>query len=557
MDKLEFTVALKDLISDAAKQAGVSLDKLTTELGHVEKSTGHLDKNVEKLEFHHILTHASREVVAGFKEMVGGIRGLNIESVLGGATEAAAGFAKSLDLIAPGLGSVASLAVRATGGVVELGLAMVDTALEVTEVNEKLSATFEALGGAPGAGAPTLAFLNELSTQLPQSRTQLAEWTKQYEAMGITDLGELRDQIRATASAQAIMGDTGAAAYQKLTERINIAIETHTGLKLPAKSLKGLYEAGINVTDVADRVGVSTKELAAQLKAGTVNAEKFGDAMKTSLLEKGEKPLEAMGNEIGTLKTKFGETISHLFDDIDTTPILDAIKSVIDLGDQGEPSGKALGDGVKSGVNAIVKEIGHLIHEGEIMFLDLEIGWLKNKKGIGEFISDAKILGGVLVDIAKVVGKIVDGVASASVAIGGIAGKGIFAVTDAAANEAARNRAGVGGLDPAMQKVLDKHASGGIVAGIHGGIATVRPAAGEGLVSIGAGERIVPQDAYRHVTHAMTMPGNDNSRGGGSSHSVHIEHLHVEAPSGVTHAQDITVTGLTLALERLQLASGR
>jgi hypothetical protein len=39
---------------------------------------------------------------------------------------------------------------------------------------------------------------------------------------------------------------------------------------------------------------------------------------------------------------------------------------------------------------------------------------------------------------------------------------------------------------------LPGHASGGIVTGISGGFANVQPASGEGLASIGLGERIVP-----------------------------------------------------------------
>jgi len=42
------------------------------------------------------------------------------------------------------------------------------------------------------------------------------------------------------------------------------------------------------------------------------------------------------------------------------------------------------------------------------------------------------------------------------------------------------------------QEVLDRKASGGFVTGIHGGLAQVSPAPGEGLTSIGKGEAIVP-----------------------------------------------------------------
>ena len=296
-------------------------------------------------------------------------------------------------------------------------------------------------------------------------------------------------------------------------------------------------------------MGLGVKQLTAGLKAGTIDAQKFGNAMSDSLVEKGKKPLEAMGNELGTLKTKLGETLSHLFDGIDTAPITDVLKSVIDLGDQGEPSGQALKDGLKGGINAIVQEIGHLVHEAEIMFLDLEIGWLKNKPVIMSVIDDVKALASAFGDVLGIVGKIGGAIGGAAGAVKDFVGKVAFMGENSQLDVEARERAG---LDPGGHK-LPGHARGGIVTGIHGGVASVRAADGEGLASIGHGERIVPRDSYRNVSR--TSVANDNSQA--SSNTVHIAHLHIEAPSGVTHAHEVTVTGLTLALERLQLASGR
>lgn len=48
------------------------------------------------------------------------------------------------------------------------------------------------------------------------------------------------------------------------------------------------------------------------------------------------------------------------------------------------------------------------------------------------------------------------------------------------------------GPDVGSVAVAGKNAAGGIVAGVGGGLATVRAAAGEGLASVGPGERIVP-----------------------------------------------------------------
>ena len=66
-----------------------------------------------------------------------------------------------------------------------------------------------------------------------------------------------------------------------------------------------------------------------------------------------------------------------------------------------------------------------------------------------------------------------------------------------------------------------------------------RPAPGEFFASVAPGERILPAGAS----------------GGGVQ--IGTLNLHIEAKDGVTDAQDLSIMGLTLAFERLQLAGGR
>jgi hypothetical protein len=136
-EKLEYTIALNDLISAAAEKAGGSLHKLTVTLGEVAQSTHHMDQEVGKIEFHEILHHAIEGVTTGMRSLASGLKDLDLGKTLEGATEAASGLAQTLDLLYPGLGQVASGAIKAAGGIAELGAALVETALETTEFNEK------------------------------------------------------------------------------------------------------------------------------------------------------------------------------------------------------------------------------------------------------------------------------------------------------------------------------------------------------------------------------------------------------------------------------------
>ena len=568
MDQLKFGIVLEDGVSKEAGKAAEALRGLETEL-HGTKDAATVGKvGVESIATgaHHAGTSIhgmsaeakeAKGVIEGFAEGLGELYPTLTAVRLGAA---AVGFV------------LADLAVEAVKSGAEIVKSLVETALEVGEVNDKLEATFDALGKGPGAGKATLTFLNDLAKELPQSRDQLAQWTKQFLAIGITDLGQLKTEITAVASAQAIMGDQGAQAYTTIRERIAAAVEAHQPLKLATRSLQQLYQAGINFTDVAAHMGLSAAVLGTQLKAGTVDAAKFGDALKDSLTEKGKGPLEAMGNEIGTLKTKAKETFDHLFDGIDTSSIVIAIKDLIDLGDQGEASGQAIKDGIGPAIQDMADDIGIGIETAKGYFLDLELSYVKVDNTIKDatgFNTLQVVLKGLelgfdaLVASVKALAEelpIIGSVVKAYEAIGAARNLGGAAV--AGAESLANSLAGAAANAIHGGGSLPGHASGGIVTSIHAGRAQVQPAPGEGLASIGVGERILPARESRQIqpyalgggTPFRSEPQNDNARGG-----VHVGHLevHITAPQGVTDAKELSVVGLTIALERLQLAVGR
>ncbi len=548
--ELKFAMSLTDGVSPSAKAASANLRRLQGELKGA------------KLTLAEYKEQASRAKVSGdagaftkYSALVGDAQ-RKVHDLTGAVDDA--GYAMSNTSAATisaasGLGMIASAAAvgaAAIYGVITAVESLVEHALEATEVNRRLSATFEALGAqGPGSGGKTLAFLNHLSSKLPQSRAQLAEWAKAYEAMGVTDLGELRGQIKATASAQAIMGDEGASAYQHIAERIRVAVEEHKGLKLADKQLKTLYQSGLNVAEVAAAMGLSTQALAAQLKAGTVDAAKFGAVLQNTLITKGKGPLEVMGDELGTLKIKASENIGHLFDDVDTTPLTDGLRSIVDLFGQGTASGKTLKAAMTDALNAIIKGIGRTIWEAEMFFGMLEIWALQS--------------GVTLAKVEKVVNRI--GNAFAAVGKGTLAlGAGMIPGAGPVAQAALGLSSGTsaakaiapghadGGIIP---KQATGHADGGLIpkqaTGHADGGIIPKPAPGESFISAAPGEMVLP----KRLTETLMAGGG----GGETTNHYHFDGLQltIHAPAGVTDATAVSATGLSVALERLQLGSGR
>jgi hypothetical protein len=480
------------------------------------------------------------------------------------AAESAANASASMKDFTGVLGGAATAAVVAGAAVIAMAARIaegaVETALSVTEQNRQLSASFEALGAAPGEGEATLAFLDDLSTKLPQSRTQLAAWTNQLKAEGITGSGELRKQLQALAAAQAITAPTGgqgAEAYAQLAKKIHIAVEEQKGLKLGDRQLTALYKSGLNVAEVADRLGISTKALAAGLKAGTIDAAKFGDVLADTLIEKGKGPLDAMWNTIGALKAKGSETFGHLFDAIDTSPLTDAIKSTIELGNKGEPSGQALKKGITGGVNAIIAAIGKGITAAEHFFLRLEIRALELKIALNPLLAIMERIG--LVGKAETgVPQLERGHFGAAISSGGAAANG---------NEGPHDTSGQTAAGATIKSVLQKTSLLGAAASVAG----LLPVAGlvtalayptyrkiAQIDSSTAPER--PPQRVIGVSAGPALAGSLNGGNGGPvDKSIRIDHVVInqQVPAGTTDATSVSATGLSTALERMQLASGR
>jgi hypothetical protein len=457
-------------------------------------------------------------------------------------------------------------------------------ALEIGEVNEKLVATFDALGNdGPESGQRTLDMLNKLSTKLPQSRDQLAEWTKQLEKTGVGatgGLGEVQHQLKATAAAEAAFGD--AEGYLKVTGKIQNAVETTGKLTLSTKLFLSTVGGVANAIDVAERLHMTLGELEKGLKAGTIDAQGFGNALSATMIEKGEKPLDAMGNELGTLKTKGKETFGHLFDDIDASPVTDALKTIIDIGDQSEPSGQALKAGFTGAFNAISKMVGEAIVEFGLMFQGIEIAALEAWIALKPVIDGMHELGilkkdqpndaradyrppppkqeekgkresswGTTLEFAS------DPFATAGEAIGEGLVEGMQAY--------------VKSKYPSLFQT-GKDMSGSVVEGAKVGADAHSPSRltmklgvnlTEGLAQGIDASADIPERAGRRISGAAIggmsqgAMGGGSSGGGGGGTQVDKFEVNINAPDGVTDANQISVSALAIALERFQLAVGR
>jgi len=396
-------------------------------------------------------------------------------------------------------------------------------------------------------------------------------------AMGITGEEALRKVTLAAASAQAIMQDPGAAhAFENLTKKIQVAVQTGHGLKITAKGLGSLADMGIRVDDVAKRMNVSASILAAQLKAGTVNAQRFGDALQDALIDKGAKPLQRMAGSMGNLKKLMGQNIEEMFDDLGKAaePFLDKLRQALSLFDQSTESGRTMKSAVTAAFTQIFAWATKAVVPVEHFFLRTIIMGVKTYTLIKKHWTEIRALFigvepaisavahafeqiehaiNVIAKLDQKMTNMLSGIGQMSRPIGknfsdgvadGIA-DGTPGIKDAAKGSAMvavdGAKAGLDAHSPSRKTfAIGQFASGGLAMGMRSRGPEVA-AAGRSVAGI-------------TLRSMATSPGRQMGQSGASVGAIHLT---IQAPQGVTNAEQLTEIGVATIFERLQLMVAR
>lgn len=280
-----------------------------------------------------------------------------------------------------------SYAVEAIGAVAAslgaLVIAGASLAIEASEAKTKMLALFDAMGEGKISGQQMDEMLDGMRERLGITKDAMVPYAEAALRMGITTQGAVESMTQAAISAKALAGgsEAGAQAFLKLAEKAKLAADTGQALKIPARALSTQFaEMGLNIDDVANAMGVSSKVLAAGLKSGTVDARKFGDAMQDALIKKGKGPLEQMSLSVGNLGSLLKEYIGDLFEDLGPSikPFLEQVKQLFGIFDsKANPSGQALKQGIEGFFKRVFAVATKLVPMVKHFLLDIIIYALK------------------------------------------------------------------------------------------------------------------------------------------------------------------------------------
>lgn len=393
------TISLKDNVSGPAKSAAAQVSSLSSEMQSLTKALTSAQSKMT--------TAAATGNVKAYKSAAADVTNLKTaisllppqsaqaaaaatkaadatQGMAGAADQAAtssAGMQSSLAELTGGLSVVVEVVGAVALGLGALAFAAVKAAISASQADAKMTSMFNALGEGQISGKQVVAMLDDMSSTLGIARDQLAPFTQQFMAMGVRSEDALKRMTTAAISAKAIMGDDSAAnAFVDLQKKIQAASEGGQALKI---KLAALSATGVDVADVAKKMGISAEMLGAQLKSGSVDATKFGNALQSALIEKGAGPLQAMGNELGNVWAKFGQDMNNILKEAApaVAPFLAAVRDLFSIFDTGKNTTTSLGAALKTGVGgaltAILQSATKVVPMVKHFLLDLVILALK------------------------------------------------------------------------------------------------------------------------------------------------------------------------------------
>ncbi len=368
------TIKLEDQVTPVAKTASASVAGVSKVMGGLSKATFDAANAMK------VGKESIGVAITGIKDAFTSLAAGDVKGAIAGVTDAVAGIAKMLDLVVPGLGEAVSAIVSIVGGMVGITVGLVQSGIELaisaSQARDKMRGLFDVLGEGKVSGDETIKMLEQLGEQTGMTKDQLAPFAQKFLAMGVTGVDQLRQLTLAAASAGA-MAEGGAEKFETMFKKISAATATGQALKIPLKGLGSLADMGLTVDDVAKKMGVSAQKLGADLKSGAVDAGKFGSAMQDALVEKGAGPLEDLGLTMGSLKARFTEAITKMFELPQVKAFMKEVKSLFGIFDEKAPSAQAMTAGIQGVFGKILETLTKVVPVAKHFFLDMIIYGLK------------------------------------------------------------------------------------------------------------------------------------------------------------------------------------
>jgi hypothetical protein len=258
------------------------------------------------------------------------------------------------------LGAYALAAVLVAGlagaylGLVRFGLAAAAARRDAMILGDALT------GVSRRPGQEFVAVVDQLARRVPLARDKLQEMAKE---MALLRLGgrDLQAGLTATAMVTSALGDAAGRNVRSIVEQSQ-AIRRFT---LGARDIRGEFTAlagtGLTKADVlgalAKQLGRSIPDVERALLLGQIKLKDGLKALEAASRSRFGSTVAAQMLDVDTQLSKAKENFASLFNGVNLTPALEAMKGFLDVFDEGTVTGKTLKFLVNTGMQAIVDTI--------------------------------------------------------------------------------------------------------------------------------------------------------------------------------------------------------
>lgn len=209
--------------------------------------------------------------------------------------------------------------------------------------------------GSAEAGEETYAQVQNISQALHAPIEKVGALTNELLVSGLDNQERLRNTVEAITELARVQGDEAGSRLKGLVER-NLATGHFT---LSARQLKGIgVSADELYREIGAKVGIGAKQVAARIKAGTLDISTGLEALNEHIIKGkiGERARSMF--KLEDIGVDFKNTMQEIFEGIDTSPFLDALKGIGSLFDKNNASGQTMREVIVGAFNQIFKWAG-------------------------------------------------------------------------------------------------------------------------------------------------------------------------------------------------------
>jgi len=336
-DSLKFQIQLIDKLTKPGKEMASQMQKLKLQLSAAEKAVKQTEAAMAKLqkgplnptalskwmELNKAL-QANKSAAAGYQEQI-----LGLASKMNQAEKPTLNLGAAFTFLGEsGIGA----AIAFEGAAVAGGMALSLAASEAK--NDTLDALEAFLDTADDADK-VYNRLTDMTDHIAITQNRGSQLARELSAAGVTNADALTDAIESIGMVESVLGSGAGEKIQSIIEKATAGGK----FDVNAKALKG---TGVQMSAIAQALGITQPQLEAQIKAGTITAEKGIAALTKAISSKfggaASKQVLDIGFQVARLKDDF----MSLFEDVKVDGFLSQLHDVLNVFNQSTISGKAL-----------------------------------------------------------------------------------------------------------------------------------------------------------------------------------------------------------------------